>query len=154
MTDEINAMSESELYADMQIHLKGKPRQRWTFIRSVSAAGKITYNSDGSIECERGSIPEIEVLRALVETNRRRKLRRSEAAKKAAKTKAIRRRHKIYDIANRLEFRPGVKCEVCGKKLSDDKSRERGIGTECWQDIMKCIESIAEVDRLLGEAQS
>lgn len=65
--------------------------------------------------------------------------RRSQAARKAAVTRRARTERLVYQAAKQLlagrRFGPAAKCVICRKGLSDDASIERGIGSECWQDV-------------------
>jgi hypothetical protein len=144
MSEEIDALGEAELHAEMQGYLRGKQRQRWHYITKPYVSD-VAYHCDGRIEFS-GDSSELDVLRGLVATNRRRKQRRSEGAKAAAKTRARRRELKIYRIASRMDFVPAKNCEVCGKRLSDETSRERGIGSECWGRVLAAIELMCEND--------
>jgi hypothetical protein len=73
----------------------------------------------------------------------RRHERKSQAAKKAAETRARRREKKVYSVVTRLlaadPIGPRINCIVCGRGLTDAQSIDRGIGSECWQDILKGI---------------
>jgi hypothetical protein len=69
--------------------------------------------------------------------------RRSQAAKKAAETRARRRERHVLTAARRLvveqNIGPREHCYVCGRGLADPESITRGIGSECWQDVLKLI---------------
>ena len=71
---------------------------------------------------------------------------RSEAAKKAAHTRRRRQEKKTYVAAQRIIARiqtgPRDRCYVCGRGLGDPESIERGIGSECWQDVLTAVERI------------
>jgi hypothetical protein len=70
--------------------------------------------------------------------------RRSSAAKKAAGTRKQRRDRNVYRIVSQLlanrTIGPRRHCACCGRQLDDWTSIQRGIGTECWQDILHTIE--------------
>jgi hypothetical protein len=72
--------------------------------------------------------------------------RRSRAAKKAAATNAERRALKVRIIAERIAARqatgPARFCFVCRKKLTDQQSVNRGIGSECWQTVLAQVEQV------------
>ena len=40
-------------------------------------------------------------------------------------------------LADGGEFTPGTNCEICGKGLDDPQSLARGIGSDCWQRVMR-----------------
>ena len=69
----------------------------------------------------------------------------SEAAKKAAITRRKRTDKRIYEAARRIVdghlFGPSDNCFICGKGLGDPDSKERGIGSDCWQSILDCIKT-------------
>jgi Family of unknown function (DUF6011) len=72
--------------------------------------------------------------------------RRSAAAKKAAQTKAARRERRVHTTARRLvaeqNIGPRSHCYVCGRGLADPESIARGIGSECWQDVLKLVAAL------------
>jgi hypothetical protein len=75
----------------------------------------------------------------------RRRERRSEAAKRAAVTRARRVQANVYRIADKIiaggeTGGPSQKCNICGKGLNDTESIYRGIGSDCWQDVLAAIE--------------
>jgi len=69
--------------------------------------------------------------------------RRSEAAKRAATTKRQRREGRVYEVARRIMAHEGIgrqrHCFICGKSLTDAESIARGIGSDCWQDVLVAI---------------
>ena len=99
--------------------------------------------ADGTLHNPHG-YPEDVVRQSVNEAIARKHERDSQAAKKAAVTKARRREKKISLIAKRVIERhqtgPSFKCYVCGKGLTDQESIARGIGSDCWQDVLKDIE--------------
>ena len=88
---------------------------------------------------------EEEVRAAVESTNARRHARRSAAAKKAAETRRKRRERRVYVIAKKLTDSDGAplgprgKCAICDRPLGDQQSIERGIGSECWQDVLAAV---------------
>ena len=99
--------------------------------------------ADGALHNPNG-YPEAVVRRSLDETIARRHAADSEAAKKAAVTRARRREKKIHllatSIATKSGVKPGTHCYVCGKSLTDAESIARGIGPECWQEVLQEVE--------------
>ena len=73
--------------------------------------------------------------------------RRREAATRAAVTRATRHEKQVQQIADRIRQGQGIeqreRCYCCNKLLQDRTSIERGIGPECWQDILARIERVA-----------
>jgi Family of unknown function (DUF6011) len=94
---------------------------------------------DGTLHNPRG-YPADMVRSAVLAAIERSRQRRSEAAKKAAKTRALRQERKVYAIAQKLQlghkYGPSSICVVCDKDLADPESIERGIGSDCWQKVM------------------
>ncbi len=73
------------------------------------------------------------------------KAKRSEAAKKAAETRRQRTKARVYEVARALvagRINPAVRCHICRKIVTDDESRLRGIGSDCWQDVLRAIERL------------
>src|SRR4051794_16892456 len=81
--------------------------------------------------------PDDKVRVAVPAADARRHERRSNAAKKAAVTRASRQEKKVQKVAERVAAGQGIGaqewCYICGKSLVDDDSIRRGIGPECWQ---------------------
>src|SRR5262245_61706126 len=96
--------------------------------------------ADGALH-NPNNYPEDAVRAAVAEANARRHERRSLAARKAAETRKLRQERKVYRIAQRIteghDIGPGNHCALCGKGLSDSESIRRGIGSECWQGVLK-----------------
>lgn len=73
---------------------------------------------------------------------------RSAAAAKAANTRRRRRALKVYSIAERINagasIGPRTTCASCGRGLIDQESIARGIGSECWSDVLATITRLAE----------
>ena len=101
--------------------------------------------ADGSL-WNPNSYPEDVVREAVQAAVVRRHERRSNAAKKAAETRVSRRRDKIYIAARCVRERQGIgarrHCYVCGRHLDDAVSIKRGIGPECWQEVLSQIEAL------------
>lgn len=100
---------------------------------------------DGTLYNPNG-YPDIEVRAAVLAADQRRHERRSRAAKEASKTRALRQQRKVHTIAHRIAARqstgPRHHCYVCGRGLADPQSITRGIGSECWQDVLNEIERL------------
>jgi hypothetical protein len=105
--------------------------------------GKHIYDvgifDDGTLHNPRGYPPEI-VRAAVLAADASQHARRSVAAKKAAVTRAKRQAQKVYRIVKRIveghSIGPRTNCVVCGRGLADQQSIDRGIGSECWQDVL------------------
>ena len=115
--------------------------------REVQTLHDVGILKDGTLHNPRG-YPEA-IVRAAVETaDAKEREARSNAAKKAAITRARRQERKILETARRIvanaKIGPRDNCIICGRGLGDPESIERGIGSECWQDVLKQIERIKE----------
>jgi len=88
--------------------------------------------------------PDDTVRTAVLEADARKHIRRSNAAKKAAETRRERRAKKVYAVAKRIVeggcYGPRRRCVICAKALADPQSIERGIGSECWQEVLTILE--------------
>jgi Family of unknown function (DUF6011) len=106
---------------------------------------------DGALRNPNG-YPDGVVRAAIAAVEARRSERRSNAAKQAAETRAKRQQNRIGYIAQRVAAaqKTGLRsrCYVCGRRLTDPESINRGIGSECWQDVLT---QISEITRA-GEA--
>jgi len=84
---------------------------------------------------------------AVLAADARKHERRSRAAKKAAQTRGQHRQRRIQCIAKQAAARNQTgqrqRCCVCGKRLSERTSR-RGIGSECWQDVLREVEALLQ----------
>ena len=122
-------------------------RQIFYWVRSDSGEifRNVGFEADGTLHNPNGY--PTEAVRAAVEaTLAHWHMRRSAAAKKAALTRARRREKLVYSaartIAARQETGPRDHCYVCGRGLNDPDSVKRGIGSECWQDVLSSISRI------------
>jgi hypothetical protein len=101
--------------------------------------------ADGTLHNPNG-YPDDLVRTAVLAAEARRHERRSNAAKKAAETRRRRRQKQIWQVAKRILAGHGIgerhHCAICGRGLDDPTSIERGIGSECWQDVLNSIEAM------------
>jgi hypothetical protein len=118
---------------------------RWVYHhngRDMERLYDVGILADGTLHNPRG-YPDDVVRAAVLAADERRHMRRSEAAKKAAVTRAERQRKLIYRIADRIvsghDIGPRANCAICGKGLGDPVSIERGIGSECWQSVLSIL---------------
>ena len=79
--------------------------------------------------------------------------RRVKSAKKAVETRQRRHQARVDAIARRLvaggAYGPSRHCASCGRALDDADSVRRGIGSECWQNVLGKIEEYQR-QRLTG----
>ncbi len=120
-------------------------RSVWRWVRHN---GERLYDfgilDDGAMRNPNG-YPE-EIVRAAIEgVKERLHLPRGEAAKQAARTHRRRREGKVYELVERLknygQLPPALQCCICGKGLDDSESLERGVGSHCWQDVLRALEA-------------
>ncbi len=91
------------------------------------------------------------IARAVYDALARRHARRSAAATRAAATRAQRRERRVYQVAKAIyeDDRDDVvtsHCRICGRGLADPESLSRGVGSECWQDVLSAIDRLADAD--------
>jgi hypothetical protein len=125
-----------------------EPRKR-TVYKWISREGctSLLYDvgilADGSLHNPNG-YPEDEVRRRVEWANEQRRLRRSNGARKAAATRSKRRERRVYAVVEKLKaggkLPPASRCVICTKLLTDPESIERGIGSDCWQDVLHRLE--------------
>jgi hypothetical protein len=123
---------------------------RWVFNpddRSAPHLYDVAINDDGTLRNPHGYPDEL-VRRGVLAADQRRQERRSNAAKKAAATRARRLEQRVYAIAKLIIkgrcFGPNQHCQVCGKAVTDQESIQRGIGSDCWQGVLRTIQAIRE----------
>lgn len=93
------------------------------------------------------------VLDRIVEVLARKRKRRSEAAKRGAATRSARKERRVYEIAKavlRESVSPAARCSLCGRGLTDEQSRRRGVGPECWGDVLRAVERLASGAQVVG----
>ena len=117
---------------------------RWNWIGYKGVTYRqIGHNKDGSLYNPNG-YPEDVVLAVTEWADAERKKRRSDAAKKAAETRRKRHERHVYEVTKRITeghvYGPATHCVVCKRSIDDPKSVERGIGSDCWQDILRHLE--------------
>lgn len=97
---------------------------------------------DGTLYNPNG-YPENEVRAAVLAAEERQRERRSKRAKMAAETRRLRRERLVHITVQRIlaghPIGPRANCAICRRCLDDPQSVHRGIGPECWQDIMRDV---------------
>jgi hypothetical protein len=148
IAERVAAMSISDVMSELASMTNGKA-SRWRSVHyevngETVSIRDVAYLPDGSIEAN-GKDSEL-VARAILKALEVDKVSRSRSAKKAAATRAVRRERKIYAIVNHIkaggQFTPSSTCRVCGKAVSDQESHLRGIGPDCWQEILRKMEAL------------
>jgi Family of unknown function (DUF6011) len=103
---------------------------------------------DGTLHNPRG-YPDDIVREAVAAADARQHERRSRAAQKAGATRRHRRQKRVAEIAARILAGYGIgertSCAICGRGLGDPASMKRGIGSECWQDLLATLENMRSV---------
>jgi hypothetical protein len=88
------------------------------------------------------------VRRAVQVVEAARQARRREAAQKAVATKVRWRQVRLDKLARDYiagRLAPGDRCRICRRAITDEISRQRGIGPECWQDLLCRCEGLDAV---------
>lgn len=129
-------------------------RYRWVYNRVSSEPPKLKdvgILADGSLHNPDG-YPDDLVRQCVLAADEAAHQWRSKTAKKAAVTRAKRREQKVYIAPEKIvkghACGPRTHCFICGKGVSDPPSIERGIGSDCWQDVLKqlsCRSGKAEI---------
>jgi hypothetical protein len=122
---------------------------RWRF---VTHEGTTSYDvgilPDGTLHNPRG-YPDALVREAVAAADARRHGNRSLAAQRAAATRRRRRQKRVAEIAARIlagyDIGKRSNCAICGRGLGDPASIKRGIGSECWQDLLTALENARSV---------
>lgn len=121
--------------------------RRWKWI-SDGNGGRyhdVGVNDDGTLHNPHG-YPVDNVCAAIAGAEQRLHARRIAAATKAAETRRRRKEKLVYEVVQRLKadgqsaFCPGEVCGICGRGLDDPESRARGIGSDCWQQILAALQ--------------
>ena len=103
----------------------------------VGGVAKITFDGD---------FPESEVREAAFKILQRKKNLRQEAAKRAVETRAIRRKQDVYRAAklySQNNLTPSRRCLCCKRVITDLTSFQRGVGSECWQEVLRVFETLS-----------
>ncbi len=82
---------------------------------------------------------------------------RSESAKRGARKAAKRRQLLVYEAAEALKnnaLTPRKRCRICGRGLEDHASIARGIGSECWEQVLAALTQRKEEQREKAEAMA
>jgi hypothetical protein len=120
----------------------GKFRWVWHGSERLSSVGILP---DGSL-WNPNNYPEDIVRAAIAVAKARQHERRSRAAQKAAVTRRARQERKVLQAARRLlaglEIGESTHCEICGRGLDDPQSVKRGVGSECWQELLSMVERL------------
>ena len=106
----------------------------------------VSINRDGSLY-NPNHYPEEAVREACLEADRQKAQKLIAARKQGVETRKRRREEKIAKVAKDYllgkQIGNDTECAICGKGLSDPVSVERGVGSECWPQLMTaCAEAI------------
>ena len=104
----------------------------------------VGIGKDGTLHNPNG-YPDDVVREAVLGADARRAERRSNGAKKAAVTRQRRQAKRTLEVAKIIlagkDIGPAIQCAICNRKLDDTDSVNRGIGSECWQDVLRFVEA-------------
>jgi hypothetical protein len=118
----------------------------WRDAEKTERLFQVGIDVDGTLWNPSG-YPDDVVRAAISATEARRHERRSKAAKRAAETRTKRQQGRVGYIARCIAMRqqtgPRSYCYVCGRHLTDPESISRGIGSECWQDVLAQISRLS-----------
>jgi hypothetical protein len=102
--------------------------------------------ADGSLH-NPNCYPEADVRAAIQVAEELRQQRRCALSQKAAATRARRREKRVMEIARQVaaghSIGPHYNCVICGKELGDSYNIRRGIGLDCWREVLMAIERAA-----------
>jgi hypothetical protein len=48
---------------------------------------------------------------------------------------------------------PSNRCHICGKRMSDQESQKRGLGADCWQQVLRQAEAMQRVHSKRSESE-
>lgn len=130
------------------IELLPKPVTRWRWVR-IPDGGKVRdvrVNHDGEsiIGIEFAGAYDIEAVQnRLIEVLTAKKEERQEYARRGAATRARRKANRVHETAKAMlagEDLASPTCRICRGRLTDEATRKRGIGPECWQGVLAIVE--------------
>lgn len=102
----------------------------------------VGVNDDGSV-WNPNNYPEDVVRAAVAGADQRRREARSESAKKGAATAKRRRERRVHEISKAIVAgtdMSSTKCRLRRRALTDPEAIKRGIGSECWENVLRVIE--------------
>jgi hypothetical protein len=124
---------------------------KWNWVRvrgsnSNERLHNVGILEDGTLHNPNG-YPEEVVRASVLAAEADRHERRSKAAKAAAATRKRWQDGLTIWFARRVlqgrgVFGPKRNCEICGKALTDQASIDRGIGSDCWGNVMRYADRI------------
>jgi hypothetical protein len=124
-------------------------RRKMTVYRWVQHGSTRLYQvgilPDGTL-VNPNNYPEDIVRTAVLAADARKHERRSSAARKAAVTRHDRKQKRVWTAANYIREKQDIHtsghCWICGRYLDDPESINRGIGPECWQDVLTQMQQL------------
>jgi hypothetical protein len=127
---------------DIKFHCVRRCMEPGTRLTPDNVLRDVGILADGTLYNPNG-YPDDVVRSAVLKAIERRKKRRSDGAKKAAVTRAVRMERRVYEVVRKIglghKYGPCASCCICDKELGDQQSIERGIGSDCWQRVMKAM---------------
>jgi hypothetical protein len=123
--------------------MKRISRRYRSFNRNGERYTHIGIEADGTLYNPH-NYPEEKVREVVLWADDTRRQQRADAIKRGVETRRKRRENKIIEIAKTLLAGNGIGnqdwCACCKKILNDPESIDRGIGPECWQQVLAAIE--------------
>ncbi|MGE0801577.1 MAG: hypothetical protein AB7O55_24925 [Lautropia sp.] len=122
-------------------------RAAWRWIRDdAGRISNIVVEHDGTaittVTADDG-VPQDRVLAAVLRALERESSRRKAAAQAGAQTRSRRQEKRVRQIISRLAagevFGPRTRCLICSKALETRVARQRGIGADCWQNVLAAM---------------
>lgn len=155
-------LTAEELAEFLRLTPRGRTRWHWVNGPAGKIAGPTVAHDDAGIIAATsadGDAPSI-VVRAVYQAATRLHAKRSRAALAAAQTRARRREKRVYAVVQQLlqsgRLAPSARCRACERVLDDQQSIDRGVGSECWQQLLELLEQARRSgrdDRTDGGAQ-
>ena len=129
----------------------------WSWIRLPNGdkVRNVRVVVDGGVSrlCFDGGFTEAEVREVAIQTLRRKKQRRSDSAKKASVTRKSRVDQMVHVVAKHYtenKLQPSSFCLICGRFVGDPESVKRGVGADCWQKVLRVVETLVRHTASVG----
>jgi hypothetical protein len=117
-------------------------------------AGELVVVYDQSVDTTTARIIEL-----VAAAEARRHQRRSKASQRAAETRSHRKDYLVKNWADSylrgqdMLSQPSDRCHICNRRIYDQASRQRGVGTDCWQEVLRVAESMRSIHAKRSESE-